>query len=177
MKKMLYLTAAMCSLFCLLGVENAQAQRKNHTKADVAVVQAQDSAVTNCNCMAQDEDCNCQKMLKKKHKKDKEMKKHHKDKEKAHKKKKHHDWLKKELRDIEEKYDEAIEKIEDSSFADHNKEILRQQAQASKDLAIKQAKEINELRMQQSEARKAMADEIAAEKDNRKAIEEISDIN
>ena len=60
MKKMLYLTAAMCSLFCLLGVENAQAQRKNHTKADVAVVQAQDSAATNCNCMAQDEDCNCQ---------------------------------------------------------------------------------------------------------------------
>ena len=112
-----------------------------------------------------------------KHKKDKEMKKHHKDKEKAHKKKKHHDWLKKELRDIEEKYDETIEKIEDSSFADHNKEILRQQAQASKDLAIKQAKEINELRMQQSEAREAMADEIAAEKDNRKAIEEISDIN
>ena len=166
---------AACSLSCLLGVENAQAQRKNHTKADVAVAQAQDSATTNCNCMSDDDDCSCQKMLKKKHKKDKKMKKHHKDKK--HKDKKHHDWLKNEVDDIEKDYDKAIEKIEGSSFSDHNKEILRQQAQDNKDLAIKQAKEINELRMQQREARKAMADEITAEKDNRKAIEEISDIN
>ena len=42
---------------------------------------------------------------------------------------------------------------------------------------VKQANEINELRMKHSEARKAMADEIAAEKDNRKAIEKISDID
>lgn len=167
---MLYLMAAVCSLSCLLGVENAQAQRKNHTKADVAIAQAQDSDENNCNCMAEDEDCSCQKMLKKKHKKDKDMKKHHKDK-------KHHDWLNNEVDDIEKDYDKAIEKIDKSSFSDKNKDILRRQAQDNKDLAIKQANEINELRMKHSEARKAMADEIAAEKDNRKAIEKISDID
>ena len=167
---MLYLMAAVCSLSWLLGVENAQAQRKNHTKADVAIAQAQDSDENNCNCMAEDEDCSCQKMLKKKHKKDKDMKKHHKDK-------KHHDWLNNEVDDIEKDYDKAIEKIDKSSFSDKNKEILRRQAQDNKDLAIKQANEINELRMKHSEAKKAMADEIAAEKDNRKAIEKISDID
>ena len=175
MKKLLYFTLAVCSFSCLLSIDNAQAQRKNHTKADVEISQHQDSVNANCNCAIDDMDCDCKKMLKKKHKKDKEMKKHHKDKK--HKDKKHHDWLKNEVDDIEKDYDKAIEKIDKSSFSDKNKEILRQQAQDNKDLAIKHANELNELRTKQKAAQDAMAEEIAEAKENRKAIEEIGDIN
>ena len=81
------------------------------------------------------------------------------------------------MKEINEEYDEAIEMIDKSSFSEANKKVLRGQTEANRDLAIKQLKETNELRMQQMEARKSMMDEIEAEKKNRKAIEEVNDID
>lgn len=168
MKKMLYFMAAALPAMLLINASNAVAQRKNHTRADVPAAGMQESEKMmnygiNCQCTeTSDASCKCGKMSKK------DMKKKHK---------KYHDRLQKEMKEINEEYDEAIEMIDKSSFSEANKKVLRGQAEANRDLAIKQLKETNELRMQQMEVRKGMMDEIEAEKKNRKAIEEVNDID
>ena len=168
MKKMLYFMAAALPAMLLINASNAEAQRKNHTRADVTAAGMQESEKMmnndmGCQCAEMsDASCKCGKMSKK------DMKKKHK---------KHHDRLQKEMKEINEEYDEAIEMIDKSSFSEAKKKVLRGQAEANRDLALKQLKETNELRMQQMEARKGMMDEIKAEKKNRKAIEEVNDID
>lgn len=78
--------------------------------------------------------------------------------------------------DIQQDYNEAIEKINKSSFSEANKAVLRKQAEEMRDMGIKQAQDRSELCMKHMEARKNMKTEIMAEKKNRDAIKEIADI-
>ena len=79
MKKMLYFMAAALPAMLLINASNAEAQRKNHTRADVPAAGMQESEKMmnygiNCQCTeTSDASCKCGKMskkdMKKKHKK------------------------------------------------------------------------------------------------------------
>ena len=108
---MLYFMAAALPAMLLINASNAEAQRKNHTRADVTAAGMQESEKMmnndmGCQCAEMsDASCKCGKMSKK------DMKKKHK---------KHHDRLQKEMKEINEEYDEAIEMIDKSSFSEAN---------------------------------------------------------
>lgn len=85
-------------------------------------------------------------------------------------------WLEKQNQEIDEDYNEAIEKIGKSSFSNDQKDVLANQAKANKELALKQANERKELLMKQMEARKEMKATMKAEKANRKAVKEVNKI-
>lgn len=168
----------------LMSASNASAQRRNHTRADVPVVNQMGAAEDNapiadyqrkmmrkgnmpgCNCMENDQaaDCGCKKMADYKDKHDGKMM------DKAR-------WYEKDKADINEDYQEAIEKVNRSTFSDANKKILKQQAAENRDLALKQAKEKNDLRIKHFDGRKGMRDQMMQDKRNRKAVKEVMDID
>lgn len=84
--------------------------------------------------------------------------------------------MEKQTREINEDYNEAIEKIGKSSFSNDQKDLLAAQAKENKDLAMKQLKEKTDLLSKHMEARKGMKDSIMAEKANRKAVKEVKKI-
>ncbi len=91
-------------------------------------------------------------------------------------------WLDKETADITEDYDEAIEKINASSFTEEQKTVLKAQAQANKELALSQAKAADAQMQKNREARKGFFDDDSRHNDGkrgkkaRKVFEEIDDI-
>lgn len=85
-------------------------------------------------------------------------------------------WLSKEKKDITEQYDKAIYKIEKSQLNENLKNMLRQQANENKNLATKQAEEINMLRKKHQAARESYRAEFMKDKSNRKAVKEVDDI-
>lgn len=88
-------------------------------------------------------------------------------------------WLDKETADITEDYDEAIEKINASSFTEEQKTVLKAQAQANKELAMSQAKASADQIQKNREARKGFFDGSNSKKDDKKArkvFKEIDDI-
>ena len=85
-------------------------------------------------------------------------------------------WLSKEKNDITEQYDKAIYKIEKSQLNENLKNMLRQQANENKNLATKQAEEINMLRKKHQAARESYRAEFMKDKSNRKAVKEVDDI-
>lgn len=95
-------------------------------------------------------------------------------------------WLDKETADITEDYDEAIEKINASSFTEEQKNVLKAQAQANKELALSQAKAADAQMQKNREARKGFFDGDNSQTENkkhgkhgkkaRKVFEEIDDI-
>ena len=85
-------------------------------------------------------------------------------------------WLHKEMTEIQEDYDEAVSKINHSSFTDKQKATLKSQADANKTLAEDQAKAVNAQLKKNMEARKGfLSDEKSARK-QRKVFKEIDDI-
>lgn len=95
-------------------------------------------------------------------------------------------WLDKETADINEDYDDAIQEINESSFTEEQKTILRAQAQANKELALSQAKAADTQMQKNREARKSFFNGDNVQKDDRKGgkhgkkarkvFEEIDDI-
>lgn len=85
-------------------------------------------------------------------------------------------WLDKEMSEIQKDYDEAVSKINHSSFTDKQKATLKSQADANKTLAEDQAKTVNAQLKKNMEARKGfLSDEKSARK-QRKVFKEIDDI-
>ena len=82
-------------------------------------------------------------------------------------------WLAKENAEINEDYNEAVYKIGKTSLPQDAKDLLLSQAQANKELALK---EKSDLMMKNMEAREKFRDQIMQEKRNRKAVREIEDI-
>lgn len=85
-------------------------------------------------------------------------------------------WLEKEMADIQEDYDEAISKINRSSFTEEQKSVLKSQAEANKALAENQAKATNAQIQKNREARKGFLSEGKSAHKERKVFEEIDDI-
>ena len=95
-------------------------------------------------------------------------------------------WLDKETADITEDYDDAIKEINESSFTEEQKTILRAQAQANKELALSQAKAADAQMQKNREARKGFFNSDNSQTENkkhgkhgkkaRKVFEEIDDI-
>lgn len=157
MKKMLYMMSVVLPMTLLVNVSDANAQRQNHTRKDVPVagmaVSEQGQAQPAMQKMPCNKDKKCDKMM---------------DSSK---------WLDKKNRDINEEYNEALEKINKSTLSEANKSILKSQAAETRDLVMKQAKERSEMMGKQFDARKGMRSEIQASKQNRKAVKEIMDID
>lgn len=149
MKKLSYLLSVILPIALLFGISDANAQRKNDTKKDVNV----ESSMEKPNAKMP----KTEKMHKGKH-------------DKGYK-------LEKQNREINEDYDEAVEKIGKSSFSAEQKQALTKQAAENRDLAMKQAKEKHDLRMKHWKAREGMKDAMKAEKHNRKAVKEVDDID
>ena len=55
-------------------------------------------------------------------------------------------WLEKKLQNINKSYEDAVKKINESSFSDENKKILLEQAEENRNLAVECAKKKNILR-------------------------------
>ncbi len=85
-------------------------------------------------------------------------------------------WLHKEMTEIQEDYDEAISKINHSSFTDEQKNILKSQADANKALAEAQAKATNEQLKKNMAARKSFLSNDKSAHKQRKVFKEIDDI-
>ena len=85
-------------------------------------------------------------------------------------------WLSKEKKDIAEKYDKAIYKIEKSQLDENIKNMLKKQADENKNLVMKQAEEIDDLMKKNQTAREPYRAEIMKDKSNRKAVKEVDDI-
>lgn len=85
-------------------------------------------------------------------------------------------WLEKEMSEIQEDYDEAIHKIDRSSFTDEQKKILKSQADSNKNLAETQAKAVNEQLQKNTEARKGFLSDGKSAHKQRKIFKEIDDI-
>ena len=88
-----------------------------------------------------------------------------------------HGWLEKQNAEITEDYNEAMAKINASSFSDEQKAMLKAQADSNKALAMEQAKVANEQMMKNAEARKPLMNgEKHHDKKAKKIFEEIDDI-
>lgn len=85
-------------------------------------------------------------------------------------------WLAKETADINEDFDEAIYKVDNSTLSKEAKELLTAQAKSNKELALKQAKETSMQKEKNWKAREKFSKEIKAEKKNRKAVKEVEEI-
>lgn len=88
-------------------------------------------------------------------------------------------WLKHENEEINEDYNDAIKKINKSSFNTDNKNLLLKQATENKDLAMKQIKDRSDMMKKHWEVRKntkAFKEEMKMEKRNRKAVKEVRKI-
>ncbi len=120
------------------------------------------------------------KELKKAHKKEMKKGKHqakHDDKSMKKMMKHHPDrWLEKETAEINEDFDEAVEKISKTNLSEDAKNLLLSQAKSNKELAMKQAKEKSEQMARNMKEREKFRDQIQQEKANRKAVREVEDI-
>lgn len=88
-------------------------------------------------------------------------------------------WIEKETAEIQEDYNEAIAKIDNSTLSDEQKTLLKAQAQSNKELALSQAQATNTQIMNNQQARKNMFSTSADKKENkkiRKIFKEIDDI-
>ncbi len=88
-------------------------------------------------------------------------------------------WLDKETADIEEDYHEAIRKIDKSTFSQEQKNTLKAQAEANKELALSQAKATDEQLQKNREARKNFISNQKHDKKHKKEhkiFKEIDDI-
>ncbi len=169
MKRILYfalLTTIICS-------GNALAQRKNTTSHDISPSVSQQIVSTEENTYPIEKyDCNCKECLKNNSciqncMCDKNSKKHLKHK----KNKKHHEKIK----DIQEEYNEAVDKINNSNLNEEQKKLLIQQADENKSLALKQQQDWNELKTKQLQQRNDA--NIYTNKENKKLLKKIDKIN
>ena len=88
-------------------------------------------------------------------------------------------WLDRETADIEEDYHEAIRKIDKSEFSQEQKNTLKAQAEANKELALSQAKATDEQLQKNREARKNFISNSKHDKKHKKEhkiFKEIDDI-
>ena len=99
----------------------------------------------------------------------------HKDRHDKKMKNKGH-WLENERHDIDEDYQEALYKIKKSQLPDNLKELLRDQAEENRSLALEQAEDRAELMKKHKAAREEYRDEFMKDKSNRKAVKEVMNI-
>ena len=85
-------------------------------------------------------------------------------------------WLENKLENINKKYDEAIIKIKESTFSDKNKKVLSEQAEENKDLAIECAKKRNILRERHKKERENLILQMKLKTENRKAVQNVINI-
>ena len=85
-------------------------------------------------------------------------------------------WLENERHDIDEDYQEALYKIKKSQLPDNLKELLRDQAEENRSLALEQAEDRAELMKKHQAAREEYRDEFMKDKSNRKAVKEVMNI-
>lgn len=164
MKKLFSILALALPLAMTAHLDDANAQRANHTKKDVPVAY-EDSARSDA------------EKLKKESKHEKKAeKKHHKD----HKGKKHHkEKMLEDKAEVEKNYDKAVKKINESSFDKEQKKLLLKQADENKELALRHIKERSELagkHWDERQAKDGLKDKAMADKSNRKAIKKVRDI-
>lgn len=105
----------------------------------------------------------------------KDKKAEHKDRHDKKMKNKGH-WLENERHDIDEDYQEALYKIKKSQLPDNLKELLRDQAEENRSLALEQAEDRAELMKKHKAAREEYRDEFMKDKSNRKAVKEVMNI-
>lgn len=105
----------------------------------------------------------------------KDKKSEHKDRYDKKMKNKGH-WLENERHDIDEDYQEALYKIKKSQLPDNLKELLRDQAEENRSLALEQAEDRAELMKKHKAAREEYRDEFMKDKSNRKAVKEVMNI-
>lgn len=169
MKKIFYF-ALLATMICSA---NALAQRKNTTSHDVKPVVSQQIVTTEQDTSPMVKyDCNCKECLKTNFCAqncmcDKSSTKHLKHK----KNKKHHEKIK----DIQEEYNEAVEKINNSNLNEEQKKLLIQQANENKSLALKQQQDWNDLHILQQKQRNDA--NIYANKENKKLLKKIDKLD
>ncbi len=92
-------------------------------------------------------------------------------------KKMNKNWTADKTADIQEEYNEAVKKINQSNFSSNQKELLMKQARENQDLALKQMKERAELRVKHGEQRLNMnMGDMMMDKANRKAVKKVMKI-
>ena len=105
----------------------------------------------------------------------KDKKAEHKDRHDKKMKNKGH-RLENERHDIDEDYQEALYKIKKSQLPDNLKELLRDQAEENRSLALEQAEDRAALMKTHKAARAEYRDEFMKDKSNRKAVKEVMNI-
>lgn len=166
MKKSYIILGIMPTFILALNISEAHAQRKNSTTKDipvevVEVMEISEEIVTTPNCPCKnDENCNC--MNKKMQKHDNMMK--------------HEKKMKKKMAEIDEHYNKAIKKIDESDFTDAQKDLLKSQALENKNLAERQLKERTDTIMQHRKSNMEMMHKAHENKKDKKALKEIKEI-
>ena len=172
MKKFFSILAMALPLAMTAHMDNANAQRANHTKKDVPVAY-EDAARSDTEKLKKES--KHEKKSEKKHHKDNDGK-HHKD----HKGKKHHkEKMLEDKSEVEKNYDKAVKRINESSFDKEQKKLLLKQADENKELALRHIKERSELAGKHRDERLAengLKDKAMADKSNRKAIKKVRNI-
>lgn len=175
MKKLFSILALALPLAMTAHLDDANAQRANHTKKDVPVAY-EDSARSDTEKLKKES--KHEKKAEKKHHKDNDGK-HNKD-HKDHKGKKHHkEKMLEDKAEVEKNYDKAVKKINESSFDREQKKLLLKQADENKELALRHIKERSELagkHWDERQAKDGLKDKAMADKSNRKAIKKVRDI-
>ncbi len=195
MKKFVYLTASALLLPVLLFATDVSAQRKNYTSHDVKPLNRpvndmpggenpiadgmnmkQDATMPNCPCTkaADETDCPCARKAKKASKHADKNKKH--DKQKGLKK---HSKLQEQIDEVNDNYDEAVEKISKSDFNQQQKDLLIRQARENRDFATIKIKTDAHLRYCHKKERKELGiDKKDLDKEvNKKALKAVDKIN
>lgn len=85
-------------------------------------------------------------------------------------------WLEKKLKQINKNYIRAVQEIKESTFSDKNKQILLEQAEENRDLAIECAKKRNILRDRHRKERENLILQMKLQKENRKAVQDVMNI-
>jgi len=85
-------------------------------------------------------------------------------------------WLEKKLKQINKNYIRAVQEIKESTFSDKNKQILLEQAEENRDLAIECAKKRNILRDRHKKERENLILQMKLQKENRKAVQDVMNI-
>ncbi len=162
MKKFKYLLTVLLPAALLVNISAANAQRKNHTRNDVPV---QTEAQVGCTGGAE---CKCADgapypMMQKKA-------------DRMQNKEKKGMPFEKDLKEVNENYDEAIKKIDRSNFSAEQKVMLKNQAKENKDLMLKQYQERQELLKKHWEANKSLKQNMTKDKADRKAVKKVRKI-
>lgn len=187
MKKLVYVLSAVLPAIILFNVNDANAQRRNTTSHDVRRVEIPayqpESEQANIPDMVSDKiDGNhhdlkdsAKKMMKKG---EKMMDCGCKDNKDCQKGCKMNKKLKERSHDIEDTYNDAIEKINKSSFNADQKKLLINQAQENRNFATQQLNDRKDLQKKQMKARMdaGLKNPMQAEKANRKAVKEVNKI-